>query len=85
MAPVSPVVVEREPCSIQISLPRRNPTMAATAGNAPKNITWIICLVLYIVALVAHFGIIHVDSQIAVWSWILGFGLLLVAVKVKGL
>jgi len=59
--------------------------MAATTGNAPKNITWIICLVLYLVALVAHFGIIHVDPQIAVWSWILGFGLLLVAVKVKGL
>ena len=59
--------------------------MAGTTGNAPKNITWIICLVLYVVALVGHFGIIKVDPQIATWSWILGFGLLLVAVKVKGL
>jgi len=54
-------------------------------GNAPKNITWIICLVLYVVALLAHFGIVHVSSDIATWSWIIGFGLLLVAVRVRGL
>jgi uncharacterized membrane protein (DUF485 family) len=54
-------------------------------GNAPKNITWIICLVLYVVALVAHFGVVRIDGQIATWSWILGFGLLLLAVRVRGL
>jgi L-cystine uptake protein TcyP (sodium:dicarboxylate symporter family) len=59
--------------------------MAATTGNAPKNITWIICLVLYLVALASRFGVIHVGGDIATWSWIIGFGLLLVAVKVKGL
>lgn len=57
----------------------------ARGSNAPKNITWIICLVLYVVALLAHFGIVHVSSDIATWSWIIGFGLLLIAVKVRGL
>jgi L-cystine uptake protein TcyP (sodium:dicarboxylate symporter family) len=59
--------------------------MARTTGNAPRNITWIICLVLYVIALVAHFGIVHVGGDIATWSWIIGFGLLLVAVRVRGL
>lgn len=54
-------------------------------NNAPKMVTWIICLVLYVIALLAHFGIVHVTSDIATWSWIIGFGLLLVAVKVRGL
>jgi len=57
----------------------------AKQTNAPKLITWIICLVLFIVAIVAHFGIIHVSSDIANWSWIIGYALLLVAVQVKGL
>jgi hypothetical protein len=57
----------------------------AQAGKAPKQITWIICLVLYVVALLAHFGIVHVSGDIATWSWIIGFGLLLVACQVRGL
>lgn len=57
----------------------------ARAGNAPTHITWIICLVLYIVALLAHFGVVHMSSDIALWSWIVGFGLLLVACRVRGL
>jgi hypothetical protein len=59
--------------------------MARGAGKAPKQITWIICLILYIVALAAHFGLVHVSGDIASWSWIIGFGLLLVAVQVRGL
>jgi uncharacterized membrane protein (DUF485 family) len=59
--------------------------MARAAGKAPKQITWIICLVLYIVALLAHFAVIKVGGDIATWSWIIGFGLLLVAVQVRGL
>lgn len=60
--------------------------MAATTGNAPKNITWIICLVLYLIALAGTFNIVpQITGQMTMWSWILGFGLLLVAVKVKGL
>ena len=57
----------------------------ARGTSAPKQITWIICLLLYIVALAAHFGALHVDRNIAEWSWIIGFGLLLVAVQVRGL
>ena len=60
--------------------------MAKTlAPSAPKQITWAICLVLYIVALLAAFGVISIDSQIALWSWVIGFGLLLVAVQMRGL
>lgn len=54
-------------------------------GKAPKEITWIICLVLYVIALVAHFGVFAVRADYAAWSWIIGFGLLLVAVRVRGL
>ncbi|MCU1231874.1 MAG: hypothetical protein JWO97_4758 [Acidobacteria bacterium] len=54
-------------------------------SNAPKNVTWIICLVLYVVALLAHFGIVHIAANIATWSWIVGYALLLLAVKVRGL
>ena len=55
------------------------------SGKAPTMISWIICLVLYLVALAAHFGVVKVDPQIAVWSWIIGLGLLLVACRVRGL
>ena len=55
------------------------------SGKAPTMVVWIICLVLYFVALAAHFRIVTVDSQIAVWSWIIGLGLLLVACRVRGL
>lgn len=59
--------------------------MARGAGKAPKQITWIICLILYVVALAAHFAVIKVSGDIATWSWIIGFGLLLAAVQVRGL
>ncbi|MDP9194974.1 MAG: hypothetical protein M3P06_25035 [Acidobacteriota bacterium] len=59
--------------------------MAQGGGKAPKQITWIICLVLYVVALLAHFAVVKVGGDIAAWSWIIGFGLLLAAVQVKGL
>ena len=55
------------------------------SGKAPTMIVWIISLVLYIVALVAHFGVANVSAQVAAWSWIIGFGLLLVACRVRGL
>jgi len=57
----------------------------ARQTNAPKIVTWIISLVLFIVAIVAHFGIIQVSADIATWSWIIGYALLLAAVQVKGL
>jgi hypothetical protein len=46
---------------------------------------WIISLVLYLGALAAHFGIARVGAPAATWSWIIGFGLLLVACRVRGL
>ncbi len=48
-------------------------------------VVWIISLVLYAVALAAHFGVVNIDDQIANWSWIIGFGLLLIACRVRGL
>jgi hypothetical protein len=57
----------------------------AKQTNAPKFITWIISLVLFIVAIAAHFALIHVSRDIATWSWIIGYALLLIAVQVKGL
>jgi len=59
--------------------------MARGGGKAPKQITSIICLVLYGVALLDHFGMVHIRGDIAEWSWIIGYGLLLAAVQVKGL
>ena len=59
--------------------------MAAARGNAPKQITWIICLVLYLVALLAHFGVIRMDASVSEWSWIIGYALLLTAAQVRGL
>jgi hypothetical protein len=55
------------------------------AGKAPKQITWLICLVLYLAAVLAHFGIVHVRGDVAQWSWIIGYGLLLLAVQLRGL
>jgi hypothetical protein len=59
--------------------------MAGGGGNAPKNMTVLIALVLYLVALAAHFRYIKIDAVIGDWAWIIGFGLLLIGVKVKGL
>ena len=59
--------------------------MARGAGKAPKQITWVICLILYVVALVAHFGVVRITGDVATWAWIIGFGLLLAAVQVRGL
>ncbi len=55
------------------------------SGKAPTTVVWIICLVLYIVALVAQFGAVRMDPQIGTWAWIIGLGLLLLACRVRGL
>jgi hypothetical protein len=54
-------------------------------GSGAKQVTWIVCLVLYLVALAGHFGILHIGLELQSWAWILGFGLLLVAEKVRGI
>jgi hypothetical protein len=54
-------------------------------GNAPKHITWVICLVLYLIAALTYFGVVRINPAIGTWSWLIGFALLLIAVKVRGL
>ncbi|HEX7705172.1 MAG TPA: hypothetical protein VF701_01825 [Thermoanaerobaculia bacterium] len=60
--------------------------MARFVVNAPKQITWMIALVLYIVALLGTFAVApQITGQITQWAWIIGFGLMLVATKLKDL
>lgn len=54
-------------------------------GKAPTMAVWVISLVLFIVALVARFGVVQIPEPAATWSWIIGFGLLLIACRVRGL
>jgi hypothetical protein len=54
-------------------------------GSGTKQITWVVCLILYLVALAVQFRVVHIGSEIGAWAWILGFGLLLVADKVRGI
>jgi hypothetical protein len=55
------------------------------AGKAPTMAVWVISLVLFIVALAAHFRLVAVGEPVATWSWIIGYGLLLIACRVRGL
>ena len=55
------------------------------SGKAPTMAVWVISLVLFLVALVANFGVLKLPAPVATWSWIIGFGLLLVACRVRGL
>ncbi len=59
--------------------------MAKVQASAPKQITWIICLILFIVALLSHFAVVQLGSGIGDWAWIIGFGLLLLANQIKDL
>ena len=55
------------------------------SGKAPTMIGYVISLVLFVVALVAHFGLAKIPGPLATWSWIIGFGLLLAACRIRGL
>lgn len=55
------------------------------SGKAPTMAVWVICLVLFLIAITAQFGLAKIDEPFATWSWVLGFGLLLVACRVRGL
>lgn len=57
--------------------------MPAFSGKAPTLIVWIISLVLFVVAVITHFA--KVNAQVSTWSWIIGFALLLIACRVRGL
>jgi hypothetical protein len=56
----------------------------SASGKAPTFVVWIISLVLFLVALAGHFGLVRM-GELATWSWIIGFALLLVACRVRGL
>ncbi len=53
--------------------------------SAPKQITWFVCLILYVAALLAQFGVVAIRGDVAVWCWIIGYGLLLVASQIRNL
>ena len=55
------------------------------AKNAPTGPVWLVCLLLYAVAMLAHFHIVHVRGDVATWSWIAGYGLLLIATQLRRL
>ena len=55
------------------------------SGKAPTMAVWVICLVMFLVALAAQFGVARIGEPVATWSWIIGFGLLLLACRVRGL
>lgn len=55
------------------------------SGKAPTLAVWIISLILFVIALITHFGLIKVDAAVSTWSWIIGFALLLIACRVRGL
>ena len=57
----------------------------STRGKAPRSITWLICLLLYIVAILVHFGGLQLGNGLGDWAWIVGYALLLIAVQVRGL
>ena len=48
------------------------------SGKAPTMAVWVISLVLFLVALAAHFRIARIGEPVANWSWIVGFALLLI-------
>ncbi len=65
---------------------RQEEHMSGSVSSAPKQITWIISLALFIVALLGTFGAVaQINGEITQWAWIIGFALILVATKVKDL
>ena len=42
-------------------------------------------MVLYLLALADHFGLLKIGVPIGTWCWIIGFALLLIACRVRGL
>jgi hypothetical protein len=63
----------------------RESVMRNAPGNAPTLVVWIISLVLFIVAVAAQFGVIRIGQPIMPWLWIIGYALLLIACRVRGM
>jgi hypothetical protein len=58
--------------------------MARGSKNATTNAVWVVCLILYLVAITNFFGVLHI-GPLANWAWIVGYALLLLSGKVRGL
>jgi hypothetical protein len=54
-------------------------------STSTRRETWLVCLVLYLVAALSHFGVLDIGVAIPTWSWLVGYALLLIAVQVRGL
>lgn len=54
-------------------------------SKAPRREVWLVCLVLYLIAALSHFGVLDIGHAIPTWSWLVGYALLLIAVQVRGL
>lgn len=54
-------------------------------STSTRRETWLVCLVLYVVAALSHFGVLNIGHAIPTWSWLVGYALLLIAVQVRGL
>lgn len=59
--------------------------MANFSGKAPTLVVWVISLVLFLVALLGHFGVFKLGAQLTAGAWIAGYALLLIACRVRGL
>jgi len=59
--------------------------MARGGNQSPRHVTWVICLILYLIAALNFFGVIRVGGALASWCWIVGYALLLLSVRIRGL
>jgi len=59
--------------------------MARGGNQSPRHVTWVICFILYLIAALNFFGVIRVGGALASWSWIVGYALLLLSVRIRGL
>lgn len=56
-----------------------------TTLSAPKQVTWFVCLVLYVIPVLTWLGVVTIRGNLAVWCWIIGYGVLLAASRTRGL
>ena len=56
----------------------------ARSRVATTNAIWVVCLILYLIAIANFFKIVHI-GPLANWAWIVGYALLLLSGKVRGL
>lgn len=61
------------------------PAPMRNSGKAPTMAVWIISLVLFLIAVAAQFRFVDIGEPVRSWSWIIGFALLLIACRVRGL